>query len=132
MRLRAYVLPTMMLPHATRARVDRAKLLEYLLAPEHPENGGKAGWFAVLGYPPEAWAELAAEFRRLAKAAEVAREIQTTHGRKYIQDGFIRSYRPDASRKQGAEYGIRMVWIIETGEDAPRLVTAYPGEGLHT
>jgi hypothetical protein len=30
--------------------------------------------------------------------------------------------------KEGRQWSIRTVWIIDRGEEAPRLVTAYPGK----
>jgi len=41
----------MKLPH--RSVVNTAKITEYLLKPEHPNNGGKAAFFAALGFDRE-------------------------------------------------------------------------------
>jgi hypothetical protein len=42
-------------------------------------------------------------------------------GRRYIVDGALAA--PDGRRPR-----VRMIWFIETGEDVPHLVTAYPLE----
>jgi hypothetical protein len=112
----------MSLPNDHLARIDRVKLTDYLLNPEHPENGWKSGFFASLGYAPRNWRTLVVGLRRLARTAPTVMRIDTPYGRKYIQEGDIRS--PD-----GTEHGIRLVWLVEEGADVPRLVTAYPSEG---
>jgi hypothetical protein len=48
--------------------------------------------------------------------------METRHGKKYIIDGDIKT-------QGGKTPVVRTVWIIETGETVPRLVTAYPHEG---
>ncbi len=67
-------------------------------------------------------------FRKTMRAVEVdsgdrsvANVEETGYGRRYSVDGQIRS--PD-----GRNPTIRTVWIIETGLDIPRLITAYPLE----
>ncbi|HEV7374892.1 MAG TPA: hypothetical protein VGN95_09260 [Pyrinomonadaceae bacterium] len=45
----------------------------------------------------------------------------TVHGKKYIIDDMI-------EMPSGKSPVVRTVWIIDRGEDAPRLVTAYPHE----
>ena len=44
---------------------------------------------------------------------------QTQHGIKYVVEGDLQT--PNAGTKR-----IRTVWIVETGEESPRFVTAYP------
>ena len=43
----------MKLPNAHLAVVERAKIVEYLLNPAHPDNGGKAPFFMALGFRPD-------------------------------------------------------------------------------
>ena len=38
------------LRNAHLAIVDRSKVFDYLLNEAHPDNGGKAGFFGLLGY----------------------------------------------------------------------------------
>lgn len=111
----------MRLPNAHLAVVERAKIVEYLLNPAHPDNGGKAPFFIALGFRREHWERLAAALRQLALTAPVSQNVETIHGTKYIIDGALET--PD-----GKTPVLRSVWIIDTGEDVPRLVTAYPHE----
>jgi hypothetical protein len=55
-------------------------------------------------------------------SASVTSTMESSHGKKYIVDGPI-------SRPGGSERLVRSVWIVDTGETVPRLVTAYPLEG---
>ena len=99
--------------------VEREKITEYLLNPEHPDNGGKAAFFIALGFSSEGWETFADALRKLALAAPVSREMETVHGINYIVDGEIESPVGKAPR-------VRTVWIIDAGTNFPRLVTAYP------
>jgi len=38
------------LPNAERGVVEREKIVDYLLNPTHPDNGGKAEFFFSLGF----------------------------------------------------------------------------------
>jgi hypothetical protein len=58
-----------------------------------------------------------------AVAHEVTRVSETSHGIKYIIDGKMQT--PDGRSPQ-----VRSVWIVDRGEEALRLVTAYPLEGV--
>jgi len=111
----------MRLPNAERAIVEREKIQDYLLAPAHPDNGGKAAFFMALGYTRKDWPSLAEALRRLAVEAEIEKSQETTHGVKYILDGRIET-------PGGSNPAVRTVWIIDSGLDRPRLVTAYPHE----
>lgn len=112
----------MKLPHAHLAIVEREKITAYLLNAAHPDNGGKAPFFRALGFAPEQWEHLAAAFRQSAVTFAVAQVMETRHGKKYIIDGEINT-------PSGKLPVVRTVWIIESGETVPRLVTAYPHGG---
>ena len=45
----------MKLPNAEQAIVEQAKIVDYLLNPAHPDNGGKVAFFLSLGFNREAW-----------------------------------------------------------------------------
>src|SRR5438128_2782287 len=45
----------MNLPNANLAIVDREKITEYLLNAAHPDNGGKAAFFAGFGFTHRDW-----------------------------------------------------------------------------
>lgn len=110
------------LPNANLAVVDRKKVVEYLLNREHPDNGGKAGFFIGMGFNPSDWETFAAALQLLALSVSVTSTMESSHGRKYIVDGPIDG--PGSSKRL-----VRSVWIVDTGETVPRLVTAYPLEG---
>lgn len=55
----------MKLPNASKAVVERTKLVDYLLNAAHPDNGGKAEFFEKLGFRRTAWKALA-DSRRVA------------------------------------------------------------------
>jgi hypothetical protein len=109
----------MRLPNANLAVVDRAKITEYLLNPEHPDNGGKAASFVALEFSRSDWETLANALRKLALTADVIESMETVHGKKYIVDG-------ELENPAGKKARMRSIWIIDPGTDFPRLVTAYP------
>jgi hypothetical protein len=109
------------LPNAHLAIVDRQKITEYLLNPAHPDNGGKAKFFLRLGFTAEQWQVFAEALRRLAASFPVMDLVESLHGIKYIVIGRIET-------PFGKSPSVRTVWIVDKGNDKPRLVTAYPGE----
>ena len=109
----------MKIPNAERCVVDRQKIVDYLLNGSHPENGGKAEFFAALGFDADNWETLASAFRQLAVSAEVSQSVQSMHGQKFVVDGHIKS-------ATGRAVGVRTVWILDVGSEVPRLVTGYP------
>lgn len=111
----------MRLPNASLALVERPKITEYLLNREHPDNGGKAEFFMALGFFPNDWETLATALCMLATNSPVSRSMESPHGKKYIVDGAIET-------PVGKTPMVRTVWIIDTGETVPRLVTAYSYE----
>ena len=52
----------MRLPNAAQARVDRAKVVDYLLSTDH-ENRDKAEFFLRFGFSKERWEDLAGALR---------------------------------------------------------------------
>jgi len=111
----------MKLPNAHLAIVDREKIVDYLLNPAHPDNGGKAKFFLGLGFTVQQWQIFAGAVRTLAKSFQVIESVESPHGIKYIVIGRIET-------ASGRSPSIRTVWIVDKGNDKPRLVTAYPGE----
>ncbi len=110
----------MMLPNAGEARVDREKVVEYLLSPSHPDGRSKAAFFVRFGFRVAEWKALAEALRETGISNPVTREVESAYGRRYTVDGPLRA--PD-----GRSPMVRTVWIVEP-ETAPRLVTAYPLE----
>jgi hypothetical protein len=111
----------MKLPNAQSALVPREKITDYLLDAAHPDNSGKARFFAALGFAPDAWEVLAKAFRKQAQSSEIAEHLESAHGMKYVVDGPIET-------PLGRRVVVRTVWIIDLGRSCPRLVTAYPGD----
>lgn len=110
----------MMLPNATEARVDREKVVGYLLSLVHPDGRGKAAFFMGLGFRIEEWKTLADALREVAISNPVTREVESRYGRRYTVNGPLRT-------PNGRTPVVRTVWISEPAM-APRLVTAYPLE----
>ena len=110
----------MKLPNAERATVDLGKITEYLLNAGHPENGGKARFFGDLGFTRENPAVLVNALRALAVSGDVVHHSDSRHGHKFVVDGAIEA-------PQGHHAIVRTIWIVDAGQDVPRLVTAYPG-----
>lgn len=113
----------MKLRNAHLAVVDRSKVIDYLLNEAHPDNGGKARFFGLLGYSREDPEPLMRALRDVAEHGEVVSSTESAHGQKYVVDGRLSGH-----TEESRQWSIRTVWIIDHGEDAPRLVTAYPGK----
>ncbi|MGH7976609.1 MAG: DUF6883 domain-containing protein [Limisphaerales bacterium] len=109
----------MKLPGAEKAIVSREKIINYLLNPAHPDNGGKAEFFTQFGFRREQWEILATTLKNLAATGEVANATESSHGKKYIIVGRIQS-------SGGKSPTVRTIWIVDKGQDTARLVTAYP------
>jgi len=110
---------TMKLPQFEQAIIPQRKLTEYLLSFSHRDGRSKAVFFAGFGFTVEAWVILADALRRHAAEHDVVATEQTPFGASYTVEGTLLA--PD-----GRTPLVRVVWFIETGENVPRLVTAYP------
>ena len=111
----------MKLPNAERAFVEHEKIRDYLLNPAHPDNGGKAQFFLSAGFSKDNWQSFAAALRQLVETAPVAKKVESPHGIKYVVDAKMMT-------PQGKMCELRTIWIVDKGEQMPRLVTAYPNE----
>ena len=100
------------------AEVPEAKITRYLLNEAHPSNQGKATFFFSFGFTVAAWIALADALLRHVATHEVVRVSETEHGTKYIVEGALIT--PD-----GRTPDVRSVWVVESGETIPKLVTAY-------
>jgi hypothetical protein len=109
----------MRLPGAESADVPLEKLVGYLLSLAHPVGRSKAVFFRGLGYDEDDVELLAAGLKQIAADNEVA-EVETTEfGIKYAVEGPLVT-------PSGVTTSLRTVWIVRSGEEAPRFVTAYP------
>lgn len=111
----------MNLPDADNIKVERAKIVSYLLNPEHPDNLGKASFFLGLGFNRENWELLAAALLKAAANQAVTKSVASPHGTKYVVD--VRIETPGGKAPM-----VRTIWIVDLGLDTSRLVTAYPRE----
>lgn len=109
----------MKLPNADKAHIPPRKLLDYLLSLSHPVGGPKARFFRSAGFDDANVSALERGLIEIACSGEVSEVEQTTHGTKYAVEGTLKT--PDRGPKI-----IRTVWIIESGGEGPRFVTAYP------
>ena len=111
----------MKLPHADQAVVDQEKICGYLLNSQHRHGASKAKFFAEFGFTVEAWETLADALREHDQQHDVSKEKETGFGPRYEVDGELTA--PDGRRPR-----VRTIWQIDTGETAPRLITAHPLE----
>ena len=107
------------LPNKGRAVVEREKVRNYLLSPSHPTGKGKAEFFTVMGFQRETWEIFADALRQMACDCPVTKTMTSPHGQKYIVDGLLIT-------PSGQLPLIRTVWVVDAGDERPRLVTAYP------
>ena len=111
----------MVLPHASNAYVPPEKLVGYLLSDTHAVGREKARFFRAHGYG-EATADLfARDLLEIARKNRVRRVLSTPFGVKYVISGSLRTPR-------GTMVPVTTVWILETGTERPRFVTAFPRE----
>lgn len=109
----------MKIPNLDKAEIRRAKISDYLLSLIHPDGGGKAGFFTQFGFSSGEWEELVQALLRHATEHEIVKTEDSPYGLRYVVDGELQT--PD-----GRTPNIRAVWFVESGEDSPRFVTAYP------
>lgn len=111
----------MKLPNPDKLVVDREKIVEYLLDPGHRYGGGKARFFAEFGFRIEQWGQLSEALCEHGRRHDVARVGETGFGPRYTVEG-------ELTTPCGRRPCVRSVWQLDSGADAPRLITAYPLE----
>ena len=109
----------MQLPDAANALVEEAEITEYLLSETHPDGQNKAEFFRRFGFGRKRWQILAEALRRHGATHAVTGTVESAYGTRYVVDGSLET--PDGRHPQ-----VRTVWIVDTGESRPRLVTSYP------
>ena len=109
----------MKLPNYEQAQVPPSKITDYLLSTSHPDGRGKARFFRSYGFTVEQWEFLADALRRHAADHEVTGTELSPFGTRFIIEGIM--FTPDDRTPR-----VRTIWFIETGEQIPRFVTAYP------
>jgi hypothetical protein len=107
------------LPRAHRALVPRAKLEGYLLNPQHEVGRHKARVFAsALGIEQRDWEYLRDQLRTGIVEASPVCGRETPWGDLY--EAVV-----DVDGLNGETHPVMTVWLVEPGDDPPRLVTAY-------
>jgi Domain of unknown function (DUF6883) len=109
----------MNLPYTRHIRVERKKILEYLLSASHPDGGSKARFFSRFGFVVARWSILAEALKEHGRTHPVVFSVESKHGTRYTVDGYLNT--PDGRKPR-----IRTVWILPTNSKSPRLITAYP------
>ena len=108
----------MKLPNGDCAIVDDAKLLDYVLNPAHPVGRHHAELFRrLLGITRDHYLILRNALLEGASNQEVQPGQESRYGQKY-------EMRIPFGGPQGTKV-ILAVWLIEAGDDRPRLVTCY-------
>lgn len=111
----------MRLPSAERAIIAPAKVRDYLLSPTHPVGRAKARVFAALGFRQPDWPALRDALLAHAQTESVEPTGSSRYGQKYAIRGMLQG-------PTGRSAEIVAVWLVPAGEEAPRFVTAYPGD----
>ena len=109
----------MKLPDANHGIVDRRKIMDYVLSGRHPDGRSKAEFFSSFGFSRMHWETFARALRVHGQSGTVTSLTESTYGVRYSVDGIIET--PD-----GRNPRVRTVWMVASGNDEPRLVTAHP------
>lgn len=109
----------MRLPYAAKARVDRKKIVEYLLSLSHPDGSSKARFFSRFGFRADEWRIFVGALRKHGREHDVSMAVESAHGTRYSIDGPLET--PDGRNPE-----VRTVWILTKRSRAPRLITAHP------
>jgi hypothetical protein len=109
---------TKRLPHGDQAILDMRKIEDYCLNPSHPRGRHKARVFREaldLQRSDASW--LRDALLEAARSAEAFRDGEHAWGTHWRLDANL--------RRQGKSAVVRMIWIVRTGESAPRFVTCW-------
>ena len=109
----------MKLPNQKNASVSLSKISDYLISETHPVGKWKAKIFQSHGYTQKNIDSLRDGLLSIANEEEVNDIINTIYGTKYIINGNLKT-------PSGKELNVKTIWIIDTGQEIPRFVTAYP------
>lgn len=109
----------MPLPFPDSLRVDQLKITGYLLS--EANSRGKATFFLGMGFHPNRWQELAEALKTQALGHPVISKVDSPYGTRYGVEGELAT--PDGRQPRPR---VRTVWILETGSQTLRLITAYP------
>lgn len=109
-----------MIPLSNRVRVDKRKIINYLLDDNNPQNKGKALFFENVGYDKtDSDDSLRKAIEKIPKNGKFVSRTENFAGKKYEICGKIIA-------PNGKTYQLTTVWIVENNIDELRFVTAYP------
>ena len=108
-----------MLQNSDHAFVDPSKVRDYLLSSSHPIGRFKATVFAALGYSQENWQQLRDDLLRLGQTGIASPGHPSSFGQTFEVGGNLIG-------PSGRSGSFVTVWIVRTGEQIPRFVTAFP------
>jgi hypothetical protein len=109
----------MKLPNRENAYIPPQKLTDYLLSQTHSVGRSKARFFRAVGFDEGNVDVLEQRLIAIAQLEDVTEVASSPHGTKYIIEGLLQT-------PAGSLIRVRTVWVIETNQDRPRFVTAYP------
>jgi len=109
----------MKMPNSDQSFVAEQKITDYLLSDTHEFGKGKAKFFKKFGFDVADIGTFKDALIQHSVDRDIEREDATGYGAKYILTCEIQT--PDERNPC-----IVTVWIIETGTEVPKLITAYP------
>jgi hypothetical protein len=109
------------LPNPDRCFVADAKIVDYLLSDLHPEGAPKSKFLKSFGFSAAQPDELRRSLVDHARSHDVLATRDTEFGTIFEVHGRLAS-------PNGRDPWLVVVWIIDTGTDFPRLVTAIPSQ----
>lgn len=112
---------SLQLPNKANAYIPIRKLVDYLLSETHTVGKSKSKFFRSLGFNETTVGELEQGLLDIAHTGQVKEQMDSQHGAKYVIDGSLKT-------PHGILVQVRTIWIIESGYESPRFVTAYPIE----
>jgi hypothetical protein len=110
----------MKLPNAHLAVIPMRKITDYLLSLESLNGRGKARFFLSFGFDRQKWEVFAVALQQHALENDVISVVERAgYGVNYVVEG--RLHTPDRR-----DPFVRVIWTIDSGDETPRLVSAYP------
>ncbi len=108
----------MKLPNGDRAVVELVKLTDYCLNLDHPRGKHKARVFlAACGFSPENAELMREQLLDAAVHEEALSGPPMSHGQRFVVECELAG--PTGRAR------VRTAWIVRSGEDFPRFVSAY-------
>jgi hypothetical protein len=109
-----------MLPNVENAYIPPEKLTGYLLSETHAAGKSKARFFKAHGYDGDNPHRLEQDLLSVPRYNGIDEQIASPHGTKYVVRGVLGTPR-------GTTVTVNTIWIMESSDERPRFVTAYPG-----